>query len=155
LRLFILPHVVVGMWLLGQMLLTIAWAIGGQDLSGRIVAAQDELTRKGNHVYTITYEYEQGVRSGKGRTKVGESFYSALPESLRLHQPGAETAPLPLRVFRLGPIIHVVPMLGARGILGEILAVTLGAMFWNGILSAFVYKLWIQPFRDRRSGRRR
>ena len=45
LRLFILPHTCVGVFLIGQVLLGMLWLVGGDDMTGRITRTGPNSTR--------------------------------------------------------------------------------------------------------------
>src|SRR5436853_5751233 len=79
LRLFILPHTFVGLFLIGQVLLTILWLIAGDDMTGRITRAWTE-QHKGTNYY-VGYRYKIGPVEHHEQASVSSSVYDQIPQS--------------------------------------------------------------------------
>ena len=154
-RLFILPHTCVGVFLIGQFLLTLIWLICVDDMNGKVTRAWTE-QHKGTNYY-IGYRYKIGPTEHSDQTTISASAYDQLPESIRQPKPLPESQTLDavsirLRAFTFGRMEKVSPLppLGHYPIVefGQTLFFTL---FWNGIVSVFLYQAWVRPYRLRRS----
>src|SRR5436190_17123604 len=56
-RLFIVPHFLVGIGLIGVLILTLAWAAFGHDVQGVIDDARQTTNSKGKPIYQIEFHY--------------------------------------------------------------------------------------------------
>ena len=133
LRLFILPHTIVG----GFLLLTVPTRLYvhylGTAVNATIDAVEPRTSRKGGDYYLVTYHYllngrrYDGSESRTVRPVVGETFAgrAAAFAGHDVFRPARFSAPSDL-----------LPLLGA-------------AIFWNGVVSVFLYIAWVVPFRDR------
>src|SRR6267142_479197 len=142
-RLFILPHMIVGVGMVFMVPLTIVKVFFGSVSDGRIVSkwtTSDEGT-----YYHIKYEYDaHGVHHGGERTCSG-SEYDAIGDPRRAQPP----PPIQIRsIFVLGRDFHEALLPGESG-LRSIGFFLIFALFWNAVLSLFVYFLWIAPWRTR------
>jgi hypothetical protein len=161
LRLFILPHTVAGVFLIWQVMLTVAWLHSGTDVTGRITRAWEEQHRKGP-IFYIEYRYDDAGGEHVEKDTVSRALYGNLPPSVRnagLGPPprssagsrSSVSAPIPLRLldYASSRLVRPLPPYGSSPraqLAGNIFA----ALFWNGILSVFLYQLWIKPMRLRR-----
>ncbi|CAA9383284.1 MAG: hypothetical protein AVDCRST_MAG64-805 [uncultured Phycisphaerae bacterium] len=149
-RIFIIPHVIVGVGLIGFSLLNLVWLIAGTDVEGRVLAAEERTSTKGVVSHGVDYAYPSGAGERRDRTDVSQVYYEGLPAELRRpSRPAGEgdSVPITVRVLEAGPVHHAValPNRWSRwSCLGMALAVT---AFWNAIVSAFVYRDWILPRR--------
>ena len=105
------------------------------------------------------YRYKIGLSEHSDQADVSSSEFESLPESIRAPRPTSppvapETVPMQLRVFSFGSLEKVAPLppVGRYPIVefGMMLGV---ALFWNGILSVFLYQAWVRPYRVRKSAR--
>jgi hypothetical protein len=153
-RLFILPHTIVGVFLIGQVILALLWLICGDDSTGQITRAWTE-QHKGTHYY-IGYRYSIGPVKHSAQATIDSATYEQLPQSIR--QPGTQapgespqTALVRLRVFSFARLEKVAPLppYGSYPI-KEFVTTAFVAVFWDGILSVFLYQAWIRPYRVHR-----
>jgi hypothetical protein len=156
-RLFILPHMCVGVWLLIQAMLTVGWFFAGNDVAGQVTYGW-ALPSKKSTAYEVEYRYPDGTTQGRAQASVSRDYYDQLPGPMRLaggrptSTPAVPAATLPLRVrvFRVGPLFHVAPLPPVGESIGAQLGFALfAAAFWNGIVSVFAYQFWIKPWRLR------
>jgi hypothetical protein len=153
-RLFIVPHVIVGVGLIGWAVLTLLWIVAGQDVRGRVVTAERHTTRRGVVSYSVGCAYPSRSGERHASTSVSESYFDGLPWQVR--QPsrtGGETAvaPITVRVLEVGPLHHAVA-LPNRWSRWSHPGVVLGiAAFWNAVVSVFVYRDWVLPLRRNRA----
>lgn len=159
-RIFILPHTIAGIFLIGQALLTFGWFAGGANISGRVVRAWAEPHRKGTS-YLITFEYDAGGRTERCENEgISQTAYDRLPGWIRGRRaeaeadPNQKTAAISLRLFKIGRFTKVNPLPPYGAPPGaELGTMIFMAVFWNGILSVFLYNFWIKPSRLSRPGR--
>ena len=156
-RLFILPHTIAGVCLAGNALLTAAWLLAGDNVTGHITQGWTSVSRKGTTSYHVEYTYKSFLTEHHEKGTVSRFIYDQLPGSIK--GPGPlpksasmrETFPITVRVFAFGPLRHAapVPPVGAS-MASQFIGALFMAVFWNAILSVFVYLFWIQPIRMRR-----
>jgi hypothetical protein len=138
-RIFIVPHMLVGIGLIVYLLFLAFMALAGEEVSGRVVAAREGTDDDGDPVYTLEYQYRAGGGEHRGSSTVSREVYRRLADG------GV------VRVVTFPPA----PGIGS-GIAGDsgrgtrILFMFLFALFWNGILSVFVWQLWVAPALHRR-----
>jgi len=143
LRLFILPHMCVGVFLITRLFLITLNALLGTDLEATVTAAYTKPASKGGTIYYIHYQYAAGDRVFTNSESVGEQTYDAVS-----HPGEAEgrTATVHVRVLQLGPL-HDHQLTGGRSVWGKVGEALVFALFWNGILSVFVTLAWVAPIR--------
>jgi hypothetical protein len=143
-RLFILPHMFVGLWLFGTALTTTVQYVRvlavGVECEGHVDKKTAEKGSKGHIYYWVDYAYPvNGVEHG-GRVRVDEDVYNGLnagdPVPVRTLESDPEKSPWP----RIGTQSAPMDVLGAWGI----------ALFWNGVMSAGIWFLYVRPWRARR-----
>lgn len=138
-RIFILPHMLVGIGLIVYLLFLAFMAVAGEEVAGRVVAAREGTDDDGDPVYTLEYEYRAGGGEHRGSSTVSREVYRRLADG------GV------VRVVTFPPA----PGIGS-GIAGDsgqgmrLLFMSGFALFWNGILSVFVWQLWVAPALHRR-----
>jgi hypothetical protein len=139
-RLFILPHTIIGIGLLCMIPLTFAKVFLGDVHQGRIVrtwtSSGDDSTN-----YHLGYEYDaDGVHRSGDRT-CSRSKYNAIGDPRRTQ--------LPIDVYSLNVLgWHTrEALLPGESRWKRVGFYLLMALFWNGVVSVFVYMLWIAPWR--------
>jgi hypothetical protein len=155
-RLFIMPHTIAGIYLICNALLTFLWAIAGSNVNGQVTQAWWSQGKKST-TYHIEYAYKYGLSEHRKKDTVSKSFYDELPGSMKGPGPLPQSAqirqtyPVTLRVFTFGPLWHASPLPPvSSNIASQALGAIFFALFWNGILSVFLYQFWIKPIRMRR-----
>jgi len=141
-RLFILPHTIAGVGMIGWLLATITWAIFGTTQAAPVTML-DTYTSKGKTYYRTTYRYSV---SGNAQTK--ESDISA-DEHARLSNLPEASRTIPVRVLAVGSWRYAEVCIGSAGILKQLGLVTLITVFWNCILSVFLWIAYVAPWRRR------
>lgn len=147
-RLFILPHTVIGLAMLGKLLLSILLALAGTTSNGQIVRAWiDPGGKHGSSHHRIAYT--DATLANRQRTaEVSRSFYASLP--IEAINSGSLTPGIPVRTFELG-MIDLATVITDQFLPGGLeLEWFFVAIFWNGLLSVFVYMAYIYPVRLRR-----
>src|SRR5439155_18541428 len=127
------------------------------DMTGRITRAWTE-QHKGTNYY-VGYRYKIGPVEHHEQASVSSSVYDQIPQSIHNPKPlppgeDAGTITVRLRVFSFGRLrkVGLLPPYG-HGPLVELIQTLFIGLFWNGILSVFWYKAWIQPIRMKRAAR--
>lgn len=151
-RLFILPHTLAGIGIIGWFFLCLFWALFGHNAPAEITAAWQTTGKKGSITYHVAYTYGDGLHKD---ASVGESFYRQVPSEFK-RRPGLEvdkTYPATARIFTFGPINRVELITTTASYAGEVFGPLFMALFWNGILSIFLYMAWVCPYHDKQLAR--
>jgi hypothetical protein len=144
-RLFILPHMCVGVGLIGMFALAALVAAFGTDFMARVTRAYTSRGSKGGTTYNLAYQYDAGGRQFTNSATVGAGTYAAVsrPGDLEGH---AEM----VRVRHIGlGSLHYHLLTQERSAWTAAGQFLLFALFWNGIVSVFVVLLWVMPIRQR------
>jgi hypothetical protein len=137
LRLFILPHMIAGLYFIGS--IPARWYVAhyGTPVTATVDRLTTESTRKGTG-YSVHFHYVLNRHLYNDTASVGSETF----DGTRVHDvhPGRASAWFGVPLF-LGP-----PEWQNGGI-----QVLIGmAIFWNAIVGVFVYNLWFVPLRDRK-----
>jgi hypothetical protein len=146
-RLFILPHTIVGLFLLGHLAMSFLVAALGTDLRAEVTQTHTSRGSKGSISYQVQYNYAAGDMHYKSSGSVQARTYARLDRP----QSAEATGPLPtvgIRLLQMGPL-HYHLLTEDRSAWREGLDSLFIALFWNGILSVFIILLWIAPIRAR------
>jgi hypothetical protein len=142
-RLFILPHTIIGAGALGAALTFTAmylavWLFGDEHPAG-VVKRSEQRGSKGMH-HTIEYEYTVAGRPHAGRVSVNADQYRQIAEGDRFT----------VRALAAAPEARAWVRLPGQTPLLEVGAAWLVALFWNGVLSVFLWNVYLRPWRMRR-----
>jgi|GEM_PF-1557950 len=146
-RLFLMPHTIIGVWILFKAISAIVMTFGvmfaGQDVDGKIVRKVETQGKKGPY-YSAEYVYVVDQVQYEGKVSLDANQYAAVREgqaiTVKVYAPGVECGHWP-----------GVPGYSAFGAIGGML---FAAVFWNAIMSVFVYMLYVRPWRLRQLVRR-
>lgn len=144
-RLFILPHTLIGIGLIGYFILTVLAAAFGTDITATVTKAHTEHRSKGGMNYHVDYTYSADGRQYTNSDNVGASTFAAVNRPAEIEE---GTATVRVRHLNLSPwhrqllIEGHSPWVSA----GQML---FAALFWNGILSIFLTLAWVLPIRKR------
>ena len=141
-RIFILPHTLVGFGAIIYLLFLSLWALVGTDIPGVVTDTEITHSSKGNTYHTLKYQYQIGGQTKSGSGNVSATVYE------RFQVRDVPRPPVTVRYFALGPLEHAKLHESGR-LWGEVGMLLLWAAFWNGILSVFLYEVWIKPIRRR------
>jgi hypothetical protein len=144
-RLFIMPHMCVGVAMAGRLILTVLAAVYGKNLVAKVTDTHTSRGSKGGTTYHVAYTYSVEGREYSDTDTVRAGTYEALRNPKILE---GRAATVRVRYLGSGPLhFHVLTQDGsAWGAVGFLLFFVL---FWNGLLSVFVYVLWVAPIRQR------
>jgi Protein of unknown function (DUF3592) len=141
-RLFILPHTLVGPFLIYQavkatvLYFGVLWA--GVEVEGHVTGKAEHPSRKGSY-YTADYAFAVDGIEYAGQFQPDAGRYALLQEG----------QPIPVRAWPAAPRDgHWTGSSGAT--LGAAGTAWVMALFWNGILSVFLWQLYVRPYRQRR-----
>jgi hypothetical protein len=143
-RLFILPHVLVGLGLLGAVVIAVANPLFGTDADALITEERVSRT-KGGYSYQVTYVYDHGGERITGHRSFSLGGRSS--PSAEEHLPPGKI--IPVRHIGTGALRHDVLLLPGEDAWKSVPPGLFMAAFWNGIVGIFVYTLWYIPWRTR------
>ena len=132
-RVFILPHSVVGVGALCVALWMTAMALFGSVVPGTVWSRTAKADSDGGTVYRLQYKYNVGGQTFDGNSQVNSDEYA-------YH---VEGAPLQVKIFP--PIPDLWPQLARAGRTRNIFFTWFFALFWNGVLSIFWWTAWVVP----------
>jgi hypothetical protein len=136
-RVFILPHLIVGVGALGYALFLTSFLLFGETTEG-VITAKETGSDDDGPVYRLLYTYRYNGEEYSAEDRVDHDLF-------RVKEPGDH---ITVRIHSL------VPGFSARlegNTEGWSIAMTwVFALFWNAVLSAFIWFLWILPWFQRR-----
>ena len=143
-RIFLLPHMLVGIGAVGYLVFLLLWLPFGVDYPATVVGSKISHSSKHGDTYTLRYRFEAGGETRFDSVSVGWPVYQACQNQI----PGQTYPTLTAHYFGLGPLHHSA-LREVGSLWSEIGFLTLWAAFWNGVLSIFVYLIWVKPLRAR------
>ena len=145
-RLFILPHMAIGVMLILQCVGSVLIAAFGVDANAIVTKAYTSTGSKGGTSYRIAYRYTSGGREHTGSETVNAATYAAVSQPDLLE---GEKATVRVRYLNYG-FYQQTLMVQDRSPWRWAGMFLLIGLFWNGILSVFVVIAWVIPIRARR-----
>ena len=141
LRIFILPHTLVGVGVLvaapAYSFLTLGVWLLGEEVQGRVVRTTHSQNKKKNTTtYTLHYVFTVDGTEYSGQTGVSAQEQAMYKEG----------TPVPLRVLTVLPHYGHWPLVGNYSPLGQVGGLWFMALFWNGILSIFLWMAYYRPW---------
>lgn len=138
LRIFILPHLLVGIVILALVLFQLSLVLFGETVNGTVTGSSSTSDDEGvSYVLDYTYRYEFTTYAGQSSVTQG-MYENAAPGDI-----------VRVRVHPLAPGWW--SEIEDGGGPGEELAfMGVFALFWNGILSVFIWMAYVIPIRQRR-----
>lgn len=141
-RIFILPHIIIGICALGYLMFLLMWRLFGADIPGVVAGTESEAYSKGVH-YRVKYTYRVGQEIKVDSQAVSQKVYE------RFHLQEDDKPKVNVHYFALGSYEHCRIHEGGS-LWKEVGAIALWAGFWNTILTVFIFQLWVAPLRLRR-----
>jgi hypothetical protein len=138
-RVFVLPHTLVGLGILVAVAVHALWVLFGVETTGHVEGAHTG-SRKGQTTYWVQYSYQTKSGTLTSSSDVPQPMYRALSSPL-----GRE---IQVSHYELGPV-HLSGLADVGSPLGRLGAMMFFAAFWNGIMSVFLYGLWVMPYRQK------
>jgi hypothetical protein len=136
LRLFILPHTLVALFLLWQIPqdLYVTWF--GTPVTAVVDGRDMQRSKKSRFVYRVKFHYELNNRVFHDSASVKEEEYNRIQIGDRVDG-------------RASSILGHGTFVGPGWQRQSILVLCFIAVFWNGILSVFLYSAWVLPIQQR------
>jgi hypothetical protein len=139
-RIFILPHLLVGIGLIWALILMTLTALLGTDTLGRVTELSATRGSKGGTSYTVAFEFTHGLESYKGRNSIPPAQFQGLAKGMDI---AVRYLPLLPNYSASAKPVGASVWQGTGRMLGF-------TLFWNGILSIFVWLAWVQPYRQKK-----
>ncbi len=136
-RLFLMPHTLVGIGLIGAAIFSILVWLFGTDVPGRINSLDISRGKKSTN-FNVHYAYTVEGIDYQGSVSIVEEIYNTL-------QVGQA---YPVRVIRAAPSWMPHPR-GPGSSTGMVFMWPFMALFWNGLMSVFLWIAWVAPWRMR------
>jgi Protein of unknown function (DUF3592) len=144
-RVFILPHMAGGVVMAVAFVLTVIVALWGTNTTGSVLALSTSRSSKGHMTYNVKYRYCIGWRCFTNSASVGSQLFQSLSRPTNL-----EGAPTPVKVrFISLDRLHYHVFTEEHSAWAEAGPLLLFVLFWNALLSVFVYIIWVAPLRER------
>lgn len=145
-RLFIMPHTIAGIVLLCMVPLAFAEMYFGAVHQGSITAKWTTYSKRTN--YHLRYAYDAGGKHRTDERSCSQKEYDPINPA-RDPPPTIEIRSIDI----LGLHFHEA-LLPGESRWAKVALIAGVALFWNGVLSVFVYLLWIAPWQEKRLYRR-
>jgi hypothetical protein len=153
-RVFIVPHFLIGLGLAAYVVLEILAAALGSTTTATIQRTE-ALSSKRSMQYTAHYVYTAHGTDYQDTQQISASLYHRWsPPAATGPEQAVPAIKTEVWYFVLGPW-HTSRLPEAESTAKRLGFYAAMAVFWNGIMSIFVYILWIAPFREWRRERRR
>lgn len=137
----ILPHMVIGVSLLGAFLYSLIqiflMLVLGERVTGEVMDCKEHVAMNRHHVYEIHYAFVQGGGQRQGKTDVTASEYAQLLKGMQVQ----------VKAFKCGPFEKGVLIRQGHFWLWDIIPfwVWIFGFVWNGGVFIFIYGLYILP----------
>jgi hypothetical protein len=139
LQLFILPHTLVGCWLLLYAVYATSVCLFGKSVPGRVVA-RDYTTDDGSTSYHLVCEYRIDGKAYRANASASDEEYRSVSNGTQVD----------VRLMPFLPGVGARPLLPGRSLLSTLWQPWLFALFWNAIVSVFVLIFYVGPWMERR-----
>jgi len=141
-RLFTLPHMLVGFFVAAYLVFLLLWWIFGTDVPGTVTRVEVHHSSKHGDSYTLGYRFEIN-----GQTKTSSDGVSY--DVYERYQPQKGTnLPVTVHYFSIGFKEHSGLREGGS-LWNKIGMLCLWAGFWNAIMSFVFYQIWFKPLQAR------
>lgn len=144
-RLFILPHTLIGLFLLlVAMPGIIVWAVAGHDYAAHVTRLWTDKDSKGRRTrYNANFTYTLPTGQRQSREFIASSQYR------QLMRVAPQSRTLTIRAIKVGPFVYDKPITSNGDAWASVVGVWFFGLFWCAITGVFVYLLYLQPFRQR------
>lgn len=142
-RIIMLPHTIIGVGFLvlavGTTLQFFAVALLGTNCEGKIVKKDDSRSVKKSPRYYLLYEFTLDERIHTGEVQVDVEQFRAVNEG----------DPISVRAWDVLPDRGQWPRVSGHWQILSIGETWIPALFWNGVLSFFIWHMYVRPWRQR------
>ncbi len=139
-RLFVLPHVMVGIGMALVVLSKLLLVLIGTATLGTMESKTFSKDRKGRCSYHVHYSFRTDNSVHRGKTHIDSDFYDVL----------AERASVQVLYLGLAPEYISDILQPGKSLPPNTWKAIIFAGFWNAVVSLFVYLLYIRPWRRKR-----
>ena len=139
-----MPHMLIGIGAAGYLVFLVLWCLFGTNFPATVVDSNVSYSSKHGDSYTLNYRFEAGGETRFDSDTVDKYLYLTYQNQ----NLGQTAPPVTVRYLGLGPLHHSALLEGGSP-WSKIGFLVLWAGFWNGVLSVFVYQLWVKPIRAR------
>jgi hypothetical protein len=152
-RLFILPHMLAGAFFLFAMLAMPAWVLSGQNTTTPVTRVWSDVS-KGKTYYRLAY-IDPATGKPSGQSTIDRAEYERLSKLLATSRPveADPNAPSPpmvtVHTLGTGTFSHSEVLMPGESGWKTVGLIWLFGLFWNGILSFFVFAVWVGPHQER------
>ena len=144
-RLFILPHMAIGLLLILQFVGSVLIAAFGAESNATVTKAYTSQGSKGGTSYHVAYRFLAGGREHTGSETVNAATYAAVSQPDLLE---GEKSTVRVRYLNYGFYVQKLMVQDRSPWMWAGMFLLMG-LFWNGILSVFVVIAWVIPIRAR------
>ena len=144
-RLFILPHTIVGICLLFVMPTSVIWAAFGTDHEARLTDVRETRGAKNQIVYRASYAYDGPGGRREGVANVSRRTHTDFSNAIHYRR---EPPAIRVRTIGTPPLFYEQALDRGKGPWAQVGFVWLFGLFWNGVLSVFAYMIYYVPWRQ-------
>jgi hypothetical protein len=141
-RLFILPHTLIGFGALFLVVFEPLFLILTPDIPATVVALTPRTSRKGGTTFRVTYRYSPTDAPGVSLTGEEPISYA----EFRALYPGSQ---IQVHVAAVGSYRYTRLSRSFSDYVRYRYPMWFWALFWNAIMSVFLYAAWVVPIRSR------
>lgn len=141
-RLFIVPHVTVGLGMVVTLAVSLVNPVFGHDDSATVTAEKVTSSQSKGRTY---YHYEVAYSYNEGGVRVDDSQVISLGERRSPSTRFAVGGTVLVRHVAVGPFHDSALLLAGDSPFYKVLPIAIFTLFWNGLLTVFLYHLWYLP----------
>lgn len=152
-RLFILPHTIVGLGALGAVVGFPIWYAFGTIHVAQVTATRTYSSHGKNgttHHFEVTYTYNLEGHPRIGTADVDEQAFNEINGGRQPMIEKPKYGTVTMRGLGIPPLYYDAPVRSSGSFWPTWGFLVLWASFWNGVLSVFWWMLWIRPWQVRR-----
>lgn len=140
LRVFILPHMVIGIGLLLGLVSTVIVADFGTRVTGTVVEKHESDGSDDGPSFFVTYLFHAGRETVRCTDQIEVDVYRPLETGRNI----------PVQYFPKAPRLYSIALPPGRSLTGHLHSLASFVLFWDGVLFPFVWLLYYYPYRTRR-----
>lgn len=165
-RVFVLPHTLIGLYMVWMIIRTVALPLSGEEVLARVTRVWSEPGGKGGTRYKASLQFDDHGVVRTDTTSITEPRFRELQRAFAAASgperaegpdvpPESDWQPAAVRYIRLGPLTRAELTDGShRDDFGGLVCLVPWAMFWNTAVAVFWHQLYVVPARQRRLVRR-
>lgn len=151
-RLFMLPHMLLCLFLIAKVPASILWALCGRDYDAPVTAVERTTSKRtGEPTYWGRYTLRVGGHTLQEKVDVGETIYRRALDSLAR---GTPPPTIRVRAITYGGFSYKQHLYAGEAVWGHVAFTVFASLFATGIVGVFFYQFWVCPWREARRFRR-